>query len=115
MNLIDKFVRQCELLAQTEVPDGQGGTVTEWTAGKRFGAAFVKKNTGAGTTAEKSVGVEQYTVTIPKRIGLKHNDVIRRISDGLILRVTSDSADTSPPPCATFAFEQVNAERWELP
>lgn len=115
MSLIDKFARECELLEFVEHPDGQGGTVTDWMPKARFPAAFVKKNSGTGTTAEKSVNSEQYTVTVPGRPGLKYNDVIRRVCDGLILRVTSDSADTSPPACATFMFEQVNAERWELP
>lgn len=115
MSLIDKFVRQCELVVQSESPDGQGGTVTSWTPGKRFGAAFVKRESREGITAEKPGSVEWYTVTVPSRVGLKHHDVIRRISDGLVLRVTSDSTDTSPPPCASFTFEQVNAERWELP
>ena len=115
MSLINKFVRECELMHVSEVPDGQGGTTAEWTAGKRFGAAFIKRDSGEGVTAEKSASVERYTVTVPKRIGLKYHDVVRRIGDGLVLRITSNAVDTSPPACASFAFEQVSAERWELP
>lgn len=115
MSLINRFVRSCELMERTEQPDGQGGTVTAWKPGRQFGAAFVKRDSREGIAAEKTGAAERYTVTIPRRVGLKHGDVIRRIGDGLVLRVTSDSVDTSPPSCASFAFEQVYAERWELP
>lgn len=114
MSLIDRFARSCELLERVEHPDGQGGIITDWMSKLRFPAAFVKRDSRESVTAEKSGAAERYTVTIPKRVGLKHGDVIRRIGDGLVLRVTSNSEDTSPPACASFAFEQVCAERWEL-
>lgn len=115
MNLVDKFVTTCELLRAVQNPDGQGGSVTEWETVRRFGAAFVKTQTRPANTAEKDGSAETYTVTVPARVGLKFHDVLRRVSDGCIFRVTSDSTDSVPPKCATFSFEQVSAERWELP
>ena len=114
MSLIDKLARTCELLERVEHPDGQGGTMTDWMPAMRFPAVFEKVDSREGSTADKSAAIERYKITTPKRIGLKHNDVIRRINDGLVLRVTSDSDNTSPPSFATFVLEQVNAERWEL-
>lgn len=115
MSLIDKFVTACELLQAVQNPDGQGGSVTEWKNVQNFGAAFVKDQKRQTSTAEKATSAETYTVTVPSRIGLKFHDVIRRAADGYTFRVTSNSADSSPPRCASFRFEQVSAERWELP
>lgn len=113
--LIDRFVKTCELLQPVQTPDGQGGSVTRWNAVKQFGAAFVKNQTRQTSAAEKPGSAETYTITVPSRAGLKYGDVLRRVSDKAIFRVTSNSDDSSPPPCASFRFEQVSAERWELP
>ena len=44
---------------------------------------------------------------------LSFHEVIRRESDGLVVRVTSEAIET--PERASFAFVQYKAERWEVP
>ena len=77
-------------------------------------AAAVQDNTLAARVAEKQGVTEVYTVTTPTGVGLEFHDVFRRDSDGATFRATSNAIDSRPPEAATFAFEQVNAERWEL-
>ena len=115
MSLIDCFVRTCEFLVPEETPDGQGGMITRWNPGKRFGAAFVKKSTGQIETGDKLEAAERYTVTVPTCVNIKHHDVFRRLNDRQIFRAVSNSDGSRPPECASFTFEQVEAERWELP
>lgn len=113
--LVANFMVQCTMLEKKRVPDGQGGFTTGWADAGPFMAAIVKDNTLAARVAEKQGVTEVYTVTTASGVGLEYHDVFRRDSDKAIFRVTSNADDSRPPDAATFSFEQVSAERWELP
>ena len=99
---------------KTRIPDGEGGTIITWKDGAEFQAhaAFdssIEARTGA------AAGVSSlYTVTAPTSTHLEYHDVIKRLRDKKVLRVTSDGDDVVTPDKATFSFLQVNAEEWEL-
>lgn len=112
--LVGNFMARCTMLEKKRIPDGQGGFTTKWADAGPFMAAVVKDNTLAARVAEKQGVTEVYTVTTAEGVGLEFHDVFRRDSDGATFRVTSNAIDSRPPAVATFAFEQVNAERWEL-
>ena len=112
--LVGNFMARCTMLEKKRIPDGQGGFTTGWADAGPFMAAIVKDNTLAARVAEKQGVTEVYTVTTPPGVGLEFHDVFRRDSDGAVFRATSNAIDSRPPAAATFAFEQVNAERWEL-
>ena len=113
-SLVANFMERCTMLEKKRLPDGQGGFTTGWTDAGPFMAAVIKDSTLAARVAEKQGVTEVYTVTTPTGVGLEFHDVFRRDSDGATFRVTSNARDSRPPAVATFAFEQVNAERWEL-
>lgn len=113
--LVGNFMARCTMLEKKRIPDGQGGFKTGWEDAGPFMAAVVKDNTLAARVAEKQGVTEVYTVTTPEGVGLEFHDVFRRDSDGATFRVTSNAIDSKPPAVATFSFEQVTAERWELP
>ena len=113
--LVGNFMARCTMLEKKRIPDGQGGFTTGWADAGPFMAAVVKNNTLAARVAEKQGVTEVYTVTTADGVGLEFHDVFRRDSDGAIFRVTSNAIDSRPPAVATFTFEQVSAERWELP
>ena len=113
--LVANFMERCTMLEKKRLPDGQGGFTTVWADAGPFMAAIVKDNTLSARVAEKQGVTEVYTVTTPPGVGLEFHDVFRRDSDGATFRATSNAIDSRPPAAATFAFEQVNAERWELP
>ena len=113
--LVANFMVNCTMLEKKRLPDGQGGFTTVWADAGPFMAAVVKDNTLAARVAEKQGVTEVYTVTTPTGVGLEFHDVFRRDSDGVTFRVTSNAIDSRPPDEATFSFEQVTAERWELP
>ena len=113
--LIGNFMARCTMLEKKKIPDGQGGFTTGWADAGPVMAAVVKDNPLAARVSEKQGVTEVYTVTTPPGVGLEFPDVFRRDSDGATFRVTSNAIDSRPPAAATFAFEQVNAERWELP
>lgn len=114
MNLIDAFKTTCTMMERRRVSDGEGGFVTTWTEAGSFDAAITRDTTITARVAEAEGIHNVYTVTTAKNVGLKFHDVFKRDSDGQIFRVTSDGDDMATPDVATFSFEQVNAEEWQL-
>ena len=113
-DLIDAFMTDCVEMKKTRVPDGLGGFKTQWTQGEGFHAAVIKNSSLAVSVAEKQGITEVYAVTTKESVGLEYHEVFKRLEDGATFRVTTNSQDSRPPSVATFDFEQVKAERWEL-
>lgn len=115
MMLIYEMMVPCMIMDKRSVPDGLGGFTYDWVDGVEFKAAIFKDNTLETLIAEKQGFTESYTITVPKSTTLAFHDVVKRISDGAIFRVTSNTQDSEPPERATPQIITVNAERWELP
>lgn len=114
MTLIDVFKEACVMMDKVSTPDGIGGFTYDWVEGAPFEAAIVKNNTLQAKIAEKEGVTELYTITFPETLPLGFHDVLKRVSDGAVFRVTSNVTDSKPPSVATFHFGQVSAERWVL-
>jgi hypothetical protein len=64
--------------------------------------------------AERQGVTSRYTITTGKNAKLEYHDVIRRLNDGKVFRITSDGDDVQTPSMASFQFLQVTAEEWVL-
>lgn len=115
MALFEEFYEPCVLMEKVRVSDGEGGWVTKWDDGPEFVAAIVMDSTLQARVAESEGMKSVYTVTTPQNINFDFHDVFKRLSDGKAFRVTSDPTDKQTPDVATFSFEQVTAEAWEIP
>lgn len=115
MSLIDEYMTPCVMVDKHSVPDGLGGFRYEYVDGAQFTAAIVKDQSMQARIAEKQGVTELYTVTVYKGAQLDFRDVFRRISDGAVFRVTSNTKDSETPERATFQIGQVTAERWVIP
>lgn len=109
--LWQEFMGQCVRLERTSIPDGQGGHTTSWKPSKPFEAAIIRDSATVSTVAYKAEPSATFTITT--NTTLIFHDVIRRESDGLVVRVTSEAIET--PWMASFEFVQYKAERWEVP
>ena len=114
MSLIDEAMTPCVMVDRTILPDGEGGTLTNWIEGTAFNAAITFDNSIEAKAAAVQGVTSLYTVTVPKHVQLKYHDVFKRLSDGKIFRVTSDGDDKITPERASFQFAQVSAEEWAL-
>lgn len=114
-NLFRNFYEPCALMEKERVSDGEGGWITEWFDGLEFDAAIVLDSSITARVAESEGMASVYTVTTDKTVRLEFHDAFKRLSDGKIFRVTSDRNDKMTPDVASFDFEQVTAESWELP
>ena len=114
MSLIDEAMTTVVLMEKTRQPDGEGGFITEWVDGVAFEAAITFDTSMESRIAEKQGVTSRYTITTNKNAKLEFHDVIRRLSDGKVFRISSDGDDVQTPDRATFQFLQVEAEEWEL-
>ena len=114
MSLIDEAMTTVVLMEKTRQPDGEGGFITEWVDGVAFEAAITFDTSMKSRIAEKQGVTSRYTVTTNKNAKLEFHDVIRRLNDGKVFRISSDGDDVQTPDRATFQFLQVEAEEWVL-
>lgn len=114
MSLLSQAMEDVVLLEKVRVSDGEGGFTTTWTESAEFKAAITFDSSMQARTAEKQGVTSLYTITTPKNANLQYHDVLRRVRDGKVFRVTSDGDDKITPPSASFQFGQVTAEEWEL-
>lgn len=114
MSLLSSAMEDVVLLEKKRVTDGEGGFTTEWTEGVQFKAAVTFDSSLQAKVAEKQGVTSLYTITTPKNAMLQYHDVLRRLRDGKVLRVTSDGDDVITPPSASFQFAQVTAEEWVI-
>ena len=103
------------MMVKSSVPDGEGGFIPSWIEGAEFKASITFDTSLQARTAEKQGVTSLYTVTTGKNAKLEFHNVIKRRSDGKILRITSDGDDKQTPSAAQFGqYLQVTAEEWVL-
>lgn len=114
MSLLDEAMEQYMIINQIKAPDGYGGTTDAWADGPVIKGAMVF-NTSQEARTGQALGVTSlYTFTTAKNINLQYHNVIKRLSDGKIFRVTSDGDDKFTPASANLNMRQVTCEEWEL-
>ncbi len=115
MSLLTEAFEPCVMIDKTTQPDGYGGIETAWTDGAQFECAIVLDASMQARRAQAQGVTALYTITTRKGINLQYHDVLRRVRDGKIFRVTSDGDDKHTPASAGLNMRQVSAEEWELP
>lgn len=115
MNLIESMMEDCVFLNKVKVDDPVGGYRDSYQDGITFKAAILKNSTTEAQIAEKNGITEIFTIVTDKAMKLEYHDVLRRVSDGSIFRVTSRATDSAAPEKSTVPIAKVSAERWVLP
>lgn len=115
MSLLAEAMTECRFLNRSRVADGEGGYSLVWTEGDAFNAAIVLDSSMQAKIAEAQGVTAVYTVTTDKSLVLEFHEVFRRVSDGMVFRVTSNGTDNATPNSARLNMRQVSAERWTLP
>ncbi len=101
-------------MEKNRTPDGEGGLITSWTEGATIRAALRFDSTMEARRAEHDGVTSVYTLLAPRDCGLVYHDVLKRVSDGLTFRITSNSGDSFTPKSSTLALTAVSVERWNL-
>ncbi len=115
MSLLSEAMESFVMIDKTTTADGYGGFTAVWTEGAAFQAAATFDTSIEARVAAVQGVTSMYTITTSKAITLDYHDVIKRLSDNKIFRVTSDGTDKKTPASATLNMRQVTAEEWSLP
>lgn len=115
MSLLQDALEPFVMMDKTTAPDGYGGYVATWADGASFDAAATVDTSMQARIGEKQGVTAIYTITTGKNMNLQYHDVVRRVSDSKIFRVTSDGDDKKTPNSAMLNMRQVTAEEWSIP
>ena len=114
MSLLSEAMENFIILNKQKVDDGYGGVKTIWTEGAKITAAAVFNSSMEARVAGVQGVSSLYTITTRKDTMLDYHDVIKRLRDNKIFRITSDGDDSYTPNSATLNMRQVTAEEWVL-
>lgn len=114
MSLLSESMEKFIYMNKAKVPDGYGGSITTWTEGAEISAVAVFDSSMQARVAGVQGVTSLYTITTKKDVVLEYHEVLKRISDGKIFRITSDGDDKATPKSAGLDMRQVSAEEWKL-
>lgn len=115
MSLLTDAYEGAIIYDKTTASDGRGGVITKYVEGAEIDIAFSFDTSTQARVAEKSGVENRYTLTTHKTVNLQYHDVIKRVRDSKIFRVTSDGDDNYTPASASLDMRQVEAEEWTIP
>ena len=113
-NLLYQIMTPCKIMNHVRTDDPLGGYTDAWTEGATFDASITKNGSTEAIIAERQGVSEIYSIVTKRSFLLNYHDVIKRVSDGAIFRITGNSKDMESHPSSTVQIAMVTAERWEL-
>ena len=115
MSLLEEAMESYIIMNKITANDDYGGTVTSWVEGAKIQCAEQFNNSIEAKKAEAQGVTSVYTLTTRKNVNLQYHDVLRRVRDGKIFRITSDGDDLYTPASASLDMRNVSAEEFVLP
>ena len=94
----------------TSEPDGFGGIIWTLSDGASFRAGIATQNSAEAQLAYQAGTKTVYRIAHRKTLVLEQDDRVKRIKDGRIYRITSNSADMTTPAPAQEQFAWASAE-----
>lgn len=116
MSLLDKSMEPfVHVNKASRTSDGQGGKNTVWQDGEEFLASARLDSSLRARIASAQGVTDNYTLTTRKVVMLNFHDVVRRLRDNKVFRVTSNGEEQKTPDGAGLDMRQVTAEEWKIP
>lgn len=114
-NMLDEFAKEYTIVNRLTVPDGLGGTTTEWVDGAVIEMAESFDNSVEMKIAEKQGVTAVYSFLAKNNVILPYHTVLRRNEDGVTLRITSQTEDKKTPESSTLDARYYEAELFTIP
>lgn len=115
MSLVSRAMERSYIVDKVTIPDGRGGVITSYVDGAEIMVAYSFDTSTQARIAEAAGTTNRYTLTTSKAINLQYHDIVRRVRDNKIFRITSDGDDNYTPASSSLDIRQVEAEEWEIP
>lgn len=112
--LVENMMTKCVKMIRKKTSDGEGGTIVEWQEGPELQIAIVNDTSLSARVAQQEGVSSTYTLTTTRENALEYHEVVKRLEDGAVFRVTSEGADKLSPAFSTLNISQVSAEKWSL-
>lgn len=114
-NLLFDAMEPCVKMEQTPIEDAGGGyTSMGWSDVMAFDGFVRKESTPEIIVADKQEVKETFTLVVRSGIVLKYHDVFRRVRDGAVFRLTSNTQDGQTLAASSVPIASANCERWVL-
>lgn len=110
MSLLEEAFEDYIYMNKAVVDDGYGGRVTTWTEGATVGGAMVYNNSNTMRIAQAIGSKSTYTFTCRKDLEMDYHDVLKRVKDGKLFRITTNSDENQTPKSAGLNMRQYDAE-----
>jgi len=114
MSLIDNAMELSIIMDKITIPDGYGGYKSVYREGAEINIAYSFDSSTEARIASKEGVENRFTLTTRRSINLQYHDVVKRVRDGKIFRITSDGDDNYTPNTSGLELRQVEAEEWEI-
>lgn len=114
MSLLENAMEDYIIMNKISSDDGYGGQVISWQEGATISGAMVFDSSLQAKVALAQGVTSLYTFTTRKDIILEYHDVVKRVRDGKVFRVTSDGDDKYTPDSASLNMRQVTCEEWRF-
>lgn len=115
MSLLSDAIETFVIMDRRSYNDGYGSVGYRWEEGAEIEVAAVKNDSLEARVALRSGVKDIYTIFMSKDIMLRYHDVIKRVEDGTILRITGDAQDAETPKSSAIDVRKAPAEEWEIP
>lgn len=115
MSLLDEALDEYIIVNTLIVDDGLGSIITTYSDGARIKGAMRFDVSQEARTGQALGVTSTYTFITTKNINLQYHNIIRRLSDGKVFRITSDGDDSFTPKSANLDMRLVTCEEWSIP
>lgn len=114
MSLLDEQMEDFAYINKSVIDDGYGGTATVWTEGAVFKGAITFDSSKEMKIAQALGSTNLYQFIVRKDMNLDYHDVIKRLSDNQIFRITNNADENKTPKSAILNMKVYTAEEWKL-
>ena len=114
-NLLDEYMENFVVVNKIIAADAYGGTKPTYIDGAVIRAALPYDNSIENKIAQAQGVTNIYTITVKKDVNLDYHTILRRESNGMILRITTNGDDNQTPDSAGINIRQYTAEQYTLP
>lgn len=108
--MLSDFFEDFILQNWSSKPDGFGGVVWELSDGAPFRAGIATNQSNEAQVAYQNGLKTIYTIVHRPTLVLEQDDRVKRVKDGRIYRIITNSTDMTTPAIAQEQFSQVQAE-----
>jgi len=114
MSLLEQAFEDFKIVNKSVVDDGLGGTTTQWTEGATIKGAIVFNSAPETQVAQALGSTNLYQFIVRRENNLDYHDVVKRVEDGKIFRITNNADENKTPNTANLNMKVYTAEEWVL-